>query len=159
MSDFIGFEVKGLKELQDKLKRLDDEAIGAGIEMANEYIVNYERTNQPTYTYVSIEQAGGFVSEKQRRFVMASLDDGTMQIPYKRTQDLANDWQVLGKGINQIVVNENPAAPWVKDIKTQSRMMFLRGWTVIQQDIQERMTEIIRKFDAGVKKAIKKIGL
>lgn len=163
--EFIGIDVHGLKELQEKFSRLPDAAIDAGTEEANRYIIDYERSKQPSYKYVSMAQAGYKISPAQIRFFFASGiwesdgEGGVKLNKYKRTQDLASGWKVLGRGKDQIVVNEAPGAKWVKDIRTQSQMMFLRGWTVIQEDVKDRMPEIIRKFEAGVKKAIHKLGL
>lgn len=159
-NNFVGFEIKGLKELQERLSKLPIEAQDAGVEAANEYLVNLEKTLQPPYKYVSYKQAyGGFISDRQRRYVMARIREGSIVIPYRRTQTMRNMWRVEGKGRNQIVVNEHPAAQWLKDIQTQARMMFLRNWTVIQEDVRRNGAQILRKFEAGVSKAIRKLRL
>ena len=154
---FIGIDVHGLKELRQKFEQLPDAVIGDGVELANEYLVNYEKTNQPSYRYVSLAEAyaGRPTLRKMQIWVFTHQPD----IPYHRTQELSGGWKTLGSGKNQIVVNEAQGAGWVKDIATQSRMMFLRGWTVIQQDVIERLPEITRKFEAGVKKALHRLGL
>lgn len=90
---------------------------------------------------------------------MARIREGTISIPYRRTQNLRRGWERIGDGRNQIVVNQVPYAGYVKDIQSQSRGHMLRGWNVIQNDLRERMEEIVRKFDAGVDKALKRLAL
>jgi len=158
MSNFVGVDIAGAKEIEEKLKQIPPEAQDAGVESAKVYIVNFEQA-YPPYTYVSIEQAGGWRSEKQRRYVMARIREGSIQIPYARTQTLRKGWRVEGSGRNQIVVNEVEYAPYVKDIQSQAQGHMLRGWGVVQTEIQDRMDEIVRKFDAGVKEALRKLGL
>lgn len=157
---FVGIDVIGLEELRAKLRTLRPEAADAGVENANKYLLDYERTAQPPYSYVSFKQAyGGFFSERQRRFVMANIADGGIVVPYRRTQDLRKGWQLLGTGTNQLLVNEVPAAAFTKDEATQARMMKMRGWTTVQQDVRDRMAEIVRRFEAGAQKAMRKLGL
>lgn len=158
MADFMGIDISGAKEIAEKLNQIPPEAQDAGVESANAYIVNFEQAYAP-YTYVSVEQAGGWKSERQRRYVMARIREGSIQVPYQRKQTLRKGWRVEGNGRNQIVVNEVDHAAVVKDIKSQSRGHMLRGWDVVQTEIQERVDEIVRKFDAGVKEALRKLGL
>jgi len=158
MTDFVGVNIAGARELADRINNVPPEAADDGVEAANEYIVNVEQAYAP-YAYVSIQQSGGWASERQRRYVMARIREGTISIPYRRTQNLRRGWERIGDGRNQIVVNQVPYAGYVKDIQSQSRGHMLRGWNVIQNDLRERMEEIVRKFDAGVDKALKRLAL
>lgn len=157
-SDFIGIEIIGDKELVERLGKLSPEMQDAGVESANVYVINKERAYIP-YKYVSTAQAGGWKSDKQRRYVMAAIRRGEISVPYKRTQELSKKWKVLGTGRNQIIVNEVPYSKWVKDIKTQTQGHMLRGWDVIQDDLRNWSKGILQKFEEGVRKAQKKLGL
>jgi len=164
MSDFIGIDVSGIEEIQAKLKKLPAEVIGAGIDEANVYLVNVLH-EYPTYHHVSRKQAypevGGWFSDKQRRYVMGAIKRGEITIPYRRTQELAKNWRVYGKGIDSIIANETPGAAYVQgNSRTeQSRMSKMIGWKGIDVIIVERINRIVEKFDAGVKKAMRKLGL
>lgn len=158
MDNFIGLDIAGSKELADKLDQLPPAAGDAGVESANDYIINVEQTYIP-YQHVSISQQGGWASDKQRRYVMARIREGSISVPYRRTQTLRKGWQRLGSGVNQIVVNQVPYAGYVKDIQSQSKGHMLGGWEVWQNEIRERAEEITRRFDAGVDKAMRKLGL
>ena len=158
MSDFIGIEITGDKELAERLGKLSPEMQDAGVESANAYVVNKQQAYIP-YKYVSVAQSGGWKSERQRRYVMAAIRSGEISIPYSRTQNLRKGWKTLGTGRNQIIVNEVPYSKWVKDIKTQSQGHMLRGWDVIQDDLRNWSKGILQKFEEGVRKAQKKLGL
>ena len=158
MADFVGIDVRGEKELAAKLEKLPLAAQDAGVEAANQKIISIEKI-YAKYRHVSVKQAGGWASDKQRKFVMASIRDGRIKIPYRRTQTLARNWKTYGSGRNQIVANETPYAQYVKDLAKQTMGHMLRGWDVIQTDLKNHMRGIVDAFDGGVKKAIRKLGL
>ena len=164
-SDFVGIDISGAPEIAAKLSQLPDEAANAGVESANEYVVEVMKA-YPPYTYFSRASAypdapagRGWFSAKQRRYVMAKMASGEFVPPYSRTQALRNDWKTLGYGVNQIVVNENPAAVYAYDDQRQARQMAGAGWKKLGETLRDRASRIVEKFDAGVKKAIKKLGL
>lgn len=158
-NDFVGISISGVPEIQSRLEGLYPQAADAGVENADVYIVDSLKI-YPPYSYVSVAQAGGWKSKKQRNYVMMQIARGIIN-PGRpsRTQRLSQGWQVVGKGANQIVVNDVPYAIYEYDIKSQSQMHMLQGWDVIPTFLQQRMSEIVRRFDAGVKNAIRKMGL
>ena len=158
MSDFIGIDISGDVELAAKLDQLPDNAADFGVEYANEYVLNMQRTYVP-YKHVSVAQAGGWKSDKQRRYVMAKIRSGEISVPYNRTQTLRKGWKLVGKGRNQIIANEVSYAKYVKDIRSQSQGHMLRGWEVIPNELRNKAAQILRRFNAGVKAGIKAIGL
>jgi len=148
----IGFETEGIPELQEKLKRL------SGVEPRREMseaVAKFLRTELqkiPRQHYVSRKRAYGksFDSDKQRRWFFASLADGSLKVPYRRSGKLRRDWQVMPFGATDyIVVNENPAAKWTQDADTQANMMRLRGWKTFQE-ILRRQSDRIRQVANGV---------
>jgi len=161
MSNFIGIDIIGEKELVEKLAKLPPAAIDAGIEEANKYLVNVLRSYPPQKSVTRVEAYGiPFFSDKQRRFFFAALRDGRIQVPYHRTQALARGWKTIGAGRNQIIANEVPYAYLVMGTSgEQSRHAAKIGWQRVVSIIQARMTRILENFDAGVKKAIRKLGL
>ena len=159
-NEFIGIDVIGPKEVQAKLAKLPEAAQDAGVDEANAYLLNVVRTYPPRAS-VSRAQAYGqtFQSDKQRRWFFAALNSGEISVPYRRTQDLSRSWHILGQGKKSILVNESPYAHFVQQKETQANMMRLIGWKAVEDIVQERMAKILEKFDAGVKKAIHKLGL
>lgn len=155
-NDFIGINIAGAKEVADRLDKIPTDGFGAGVEAANEYIVDMERA------YPSRVQHGEgnpykWSSDKQRRAFFATDGFGG-GIPYSRKQTLARGWKTIGSGKDQIVVNEVPYAQYVKDFKQQIGHMY-DGWDIIATDAMERMEQIVRKFDAGVSNWLKKMGM
>lgn len=96
---------------------------------------------------------GEFVSERQRRFVMASIRDGRIKFPFKRTNTLKNSWQkrITGTGtsITGEVVSSGATAPYnrlVQDRDRQARM-HQGNWATVQTVTERRRTTIQRYFD------------
>lgn len=160
MSDFVGIEIAGLEELIAKLEALPGEVQDEAIEAVNAYILNVLKA-YPPYAHVTFKNAyGGWFSDKQRRYVMARIREGTIT-PGKanRSQQFAREWDVLGYGRNSIIVNQTPYGPYLVGDTEQARMPQKIGWKKLGDTIKERMEQIIRHADIGVKNAIKKLGL
>lgn len=159
-NDFVGVEINGLEELQAKLKKLPPEVADEGANNAYDYLLNVMR-KYPPKKKVSRKQAYGvtFFSDKQRRFFFWALKSGAINVPYGRTQALSRGWRKVGEGRSAFLANESPYGVYMYDDVRQSRMSKLIGWKTLGQTLKERTKEIVRRFDAGTKKAIKKLGL
>ena len=68
-------------------------------------------------------------------------------------------WKTVGQGRNQIVANEVNYAGLVMGNSEQDRLHKKMGWKTMDARIKQRMNRIVEKFEAGVKKAIRKVGL
>ena len=160
MSDFVGIEIAGLDELIEKLGQLPDEVQDEAIEAVNQYMLNVLKA-YPPYAHVTFKSAyGGWFSDKQRKYVMARIREGTIRPGQpSRTQQFAQGWDVLGYGRNSIIVNQTPYGPYLVGDTEQARMPQKIGWRKLSDTVKGRMTEIVRRADAGVKNAIKKLGL
>jgi len=160
MDDLIGIDIRGVKEVQQALSRFPKDAVDFGADKMSEFIVDVLKQYPPRKS-VTRKQAYGqtFQSQKQRRWFFAALRSGEIQVPYIRTQGLRNGWKSIGKGAEQIIVNEREGAKFVMGNDTQSRHESLVGWLTIDGVIEEHKTGILKKFVGGVKRAIKKAGL
>ena len=157
--DFVGISVSGIPEIQSKLDKIYPEAADWGVEAVDEYLVN-SLHQYPPYSYVSMAQVGGFKSDAQRQFVMAKIRSGEITPGQpNRTQRLAQGWHTIGTGKDQIVVNDVDYAIYEYDIEHQSQMHMLQGWDVVQTFLEDRMSEIMRRFDAAVKNSLHNLGL
>ena len=150
MAEIVKVYITGYETLYQRLQRLPKEARDAGVEASNEYIVNQMQVQPP-------KPKGGFVwsSDKQRKYVMAKIREGGYT---GRTQQLRQGWKAVGKGYNQIVVNEKEYAQFVQD-SNQIIGHKLNGWQTVNQVLREKSKEILKKFEGGVKSAIKKLHL
>lgn len=154
--DFVGIDIQGWSEIKTRLDKLPPEAQDAGVESANAYIVKKEQAYIP-YKYVSMKQAR--VPLEARRKVAILIRKGIIKVPYRRTQTLRRGWKTVGAGRNQIIVNEVKYAPFVKAIKSQTMGHMLRGWDVIQNDLEKWTQGIVKQFEEGVKRAISNLRL
>jgi hypothetical protein len=150
-------QVQGVERVKATLDALPEDVQAETIQPVAELLVHSFQT-YPPYKYISRRQAYGvpFFSDRQRRFFFAALADGTITIPYQRTQALRNNWQILGDGQNTLIVNETPYAGLMQGVKKQSRMAILQGWKDLDIIVTERAGRIQRIIEGGVKKAIKK---
>jgi hypothetical protein len=84
----IGIEVKLPKQYMEKIKNMYKELaepvmVAVAIEVQNE--LSSQKPPKPK------KGAMQFVSAKQRAFVMASIANGTIQVPYRRGMDVRSD--------------------------------------------------------------------
>lgn len=162
-NNFVGVSIPDLPPLMKKIERLPSLVADEGTDKANDYILSVFRQYAP-YRYVSRKSAYGktFVSAKQRRYVMAMIGEGkiTPGTP-KRTQALAGGWRIIGAGVGSIVANEQVHAPYVQgnSKQEQSRHAKKIGWRGVDVLLEERAGQILRRFEAGVTRARKILGI
>ena len=157
-NELIGIEIKDADVIRS-LRQLPDDLQDSATDDVMEYMLNVERA-YPPQKHIPYKQAyGGWFSERQRRYVMAAINDGTITVPYPRTQGFSRGWKIIGSGRTSILVNESDAGPYLKDDQRQARMPKLGGWKTLAQDLKERAGKITDIVNAAVKKAIKKRGL
>jgi hypothetical protein len=106
----------------------------------------------PHYKYVTRRAAYGepFVSEKQRRFVMAGIRDGSISPGHSnRTMTLKKGWKTTGERTRTRIINQVPYAQFVQGNLTQSAHEYKAGWkkvnVLIQQNIRAAMDYARRK--------------
>lgn len=159
MSDFIAIDVQGIAQLQRLLHDLPPLVRDDVVDDVSRYLINVLHA-YPPYKYVSRRQAYGrtFVSDKQRRWFFASLADGSLQIPYRRTQNLSRGWKQVGRGAQSIIANETPYAALMMGDSEQTRHAALIGWRTLEQTLDERADRITEVAEAAAKKAVRKAG-
>ena len=152
MSGWIGIDITGIETLKQRLARLPKEAKDAAVETADAYLLQKLRTYPP--------KSGGkfkWKSDKQRKAVMAKLREQGGP-PYQRTQELRTGWKTEGKGFQQIIANEVPYADFVMGDNQQPGFPG-RGWKKAGEILANNARRVLDKFEEGVRKAIKKVGL
>jgi hypothetical protein len=160
-NDFVGIEVQGLAELQEKLAKLPRAAQDQVTDDLNVDAVNILKA-YPSQKTVTRKAAYGvsFFTDKQRRRFFANLNEGNIDSPYRRTQGLRNAWKVEGEGARSFIVNDAPGAMFVVGDETQqSRHEKLVGWKSALDTLNSHMRSLLAKANAAVKKAIRKVGL
>lgn len=98
-----------------------------------------------------------FVSERQRRYVMAAIRRGTIQVPYVRTGKLGQSWEyqitVTGNGLRGEVGPGVNYARWVQSSESQARIH--RGrWRTDLDAVNANRGAIVRHFRAAIQRAL-----
>lgn len=158
MSDFIGIEVAGIEELRREFGNWPGVIQDEVIDSANAYILKNIK-KYPPYKYVPFKTAyGGWFSEKQRRYVMARIAEGTIKpgMP-NRSNRLAQGWKVIDRGTQSIIVNEVPYAGYVMGDRTQARMHQKIGWDTLGDWVNNHMGGIVKAAREGLTNALRKL--
>jgi len=127
-------------------------------------VVNYMRMYED-YAYVSRAQAypsapagPGWFSDKQRRYVMAAIRRGEIQIPYARTMTLQAGWQVRSEGNgNYKISNIARYAQYVQGDGTQSRHEAMVGWKTVSQKVDDNQNRIMADARNAVRAAVRQL--
>lgn len=170
MSDFIGIDITGDKEIMTALQKLPTEVGGEVVDSLSKYIIDVYK-HYPTPKRVSRAEAfpnlsittpsgktlQGYSSWAQFKKIMSLVSSG--QVPYKRTQTLRNNWKQYGSGMKSIIANETPYSGYVMGSNTQqSRHLRMIGWMNFDKIFTERREQINRKMSAAINKALSKLG-
>ncbi len=141
----------GIKEAIDQLPR---RLRGKALEVGAKYLLKKYKL-YPRYKEVARKNAypevSGFFSDKQRRFVMAGIRNGTIQpgSPH-RTQALKNDWRIVGRGVALAIVNENPAAVFAYHPIYQARQLEMVGWRNIDIMTEENLNDTVLEIEVYI---------
>jgi hypothetical protein len=97
-----------------------------------------------------------FKSDRQRGWFFASLKDGSLEIPYTRSHNLSDGWEVIGSGEKAILVNESPYAKYAYGDSTQNMLLAAIGWRKLSKMLKDNKGMIVQKARAAVRKALRK---
>lgn len=150
---------RGIPELQAWLKSLAQNVKRIASEAVAEYLVGDEShglKHYPPYQHITVKQAyGGFVSDKQRRYVMARINEGSITpgVPH-RTGELQRGWEYKAQGSRYAITNSTQYAQYVVGGQ-QANMQRLIGWRLVWQNIQDNLKGAYRHAQAQVKAWLK----
>ena len=150
---------KGIPELQRRLKSLASDIKDVATRAVAEYLVG-DRTHglkhYPEYRHVPYSRIGGFVSARQRRYVMARIREGTIDpgAPH-RTGNYQRGWQAINEGVKTQIVNSVPYAQYVGGDETQARLNKKVGWRTVSAIISTNVAGAIRHAEAAINKIVK----
>lgn len=158
----IGFNMRGQEDVNKFLKSLPHGTMRVAVAAFTEYILgnnNHGLKYNPPQKKVTRIQAYGesFVSDKQRRWFFANLNDGTLDIPSARTGKLSEGWKIYGSDYQKKIVNKVPYSPYVQGF-TQSRMSKLGGWHPWPEVITSNMKGAMQAARQAVNRWLKTRG-
>jgi hypothetical protein len=156
----LSFVTKGITELKSKLNKLANNVqaeVGKGV---GGYVIEKMQEYVP-YAHVPFKSAyGGWFSDKQRKYVMAKIREGSIRpgAP-SRTQSLRNGWNMVqGDGLTTIK-NSVPYAGYVIGDADQSRMHKKIGWWTVSAKLGKIVQGVMDVAKVSVDVAIKRLGL
>lgn len=156
LGNFLHVDIVGADEVAQKLQRLFPEVTDPATEAANDVLIELLSAGYDTpYTYVSWAEIGGFITERQRRFVMAMMSQGLMTAGIDaRTFEMLNSWEKVGLGANQYVVNTSAHAPWVMGQGEQARMHIAQGWLDDYEWASRHSDEVVKAYQDALDAAL-----
>lgn len=152
----ITVKVRGVEKLQSFFASLPKHLRGiATVAMSEWFIGNGTRglKRYPPYKYITRKSAYGqtFVSDKQRRYVMAKIRSGEIDPGYPhRTGEYQRGWTTINKGVKTQIVNDVPYAGFVGGDDTQARLNKKVGWRTVSQIISTNIAGAIRHASAKI---------
>lgn len=163
MTEAISIRVRGVEQLQDLFNKIPLYAKKEAVKAVGEYLIGNERRglrHLVKQNYVSRKAAYGvtFFSDKQRKYVMARIREGSI-VPghYRRTGATAGGWrmQTTGGGYDAKLINPSRGAPWVMGDDTQSRHEAMVGHRKVEDVISTNIKGAMQAANVAVKKWIR----
>jgi len=159
----ISIKVLGIEELRKFLADLPRGTMRDGISAATVYLIgddNHGLKHLVNYKYVSRKAAYGktFVSDRQRRFVMAAIRDGRIK-PGRdnRTGATANGWKYIttSNGYQTRIYNQTQGAKFVQSDDFQARQPAKAGHRKVSDVISTNIRGAMQAAERAVDKWIK----
>lgn len=158
----IKIQVKGLEKVQAFLREIPLGVKTHAQRAVTEYLIGIEGggmlggvshglAHYVPYRYISVAQAGGWKSDKQRRYVMAMIREGKIDpgVPH-RTGEMQRGWTYHEEMGRYRIVNEVPYAGYVMGDTEQTRMHELGGWRKVAEVVQSNLAGAFRHAQAMV---------
>jgi hypothetical protein len=148
---------RGLEEFQSYISSLARNLRGIVTEAVSDYLIGDGRhglKHYVPYRYVTRRAAYGktFVSDKQRRFVMAMISEGRIDpgAPH-RTGKLQRAWMKQGGGVGTRIINAADHAPFVMGTGTQARQPAKVGWRQVADIIETNIKGAIWHAESKIR--------
>jgi len=153
----LTIQLRGLPEIRKKLGAVQGRKFTRGLMMGAGEHLKSKFARYPARKSVTRTQAYGqpFSTDRQRRWFFASLRDGSLQVPHRRTREFGNKWYVKEKGAGAVVGNPMPYGDYVMG-EGQARLLMLVGWKkaidiagaekgTLERKIQQQINRLLEK--------------
>ena len=159
----ISVSVRGIEQLKAFLLRVPVEVRRIAVEVATEYIIgdsSHGLKHMVNYKYVSRKAAYGqtFVSDKQRRYVMAKIKSGEITPGREnRTWAMGAGWRYTkqGGGFGATIYNKVKGAEFVYGDETQANQIRMVGHRTISSVISTNIKGAMQRVNQFVEKWLK----
>lgn len=152
-------ELRGMKELQAKLNKLDN----VGNTLRLPMVQSAEQVRSYTAQYpqaTSANRAHGTVPDRYYQRGTGSVYVGKSGVRVvKRSEMLNRSWSIRygfsSKEAQATIGTRASYAKWVHDERKQARIHAMRGWRTAQNVFKVLSGQITRRFDAAIEAALK----
>ena len=159
----VNVSVRGIEKLQALFKRVPVEIRKGAVEEATKYFIGdsvHGLKHMVNYKYVSRKAAYGqtFLSDKQRRYVMARIHEGTINPGSGyRSGEMARGWSYKkqGGGYGATIYNPVKGAEFVYGDASQANQIRMVGHRTISAVIKSNLAGAIMKVNEFVARWIK----
>ncbi len=144
-----GIEIKGLKELMQQIKDLEQLKGLKAVLLAAGKTLRDKLAEYPPQKSISRESVYGssFKSDKQRRYFFYALKNSLITVPYDRGNSgerFKASWAMAAEndGLTIVIGNDTTYGPYLMDPKQQSKMMAALGWPTIDKVADDNAAEV-----------------
>lgn len=147
---------RGVPELQAWLLSLANGVKDEATRSVAEYLVGDEThglKHYPPYRHVPYSQIGGFKSDKQRRYVMARIREGSITPGISASNGYLRDaWTYKAQGSRYDITNDVGYAKYLVGPGSQSLHSQRQGWRITIDTIRDNLAGAYRHANANIKK-------
>lgn len=155
----IRITIRNIEPIKDRIDVIKHGFRGVAVHAANVYLIGNDQRglrHYVNYRYVSRKSAFGqtFKSDRQRRFVMARIAEGSITPGRSnRTNGIKEGWIIQGSSTQERIVNAVPGVNYVFG-KQQSRQIQKVGWRKTTDIIQTNIAGMARAAQLAINKLI-----
>jgi hypothetical protein len=150
----IKVAVKGIEKIQEFLRALPLGTKTVATRGVAEYLigdVSHGLKHYPPYTHVPYSAIGGFRSDRQRRYVMARIREGSIEPGISASNGYFRDaWRISGEAPRYNLVNDVGYAGFLVGDSQQSLHSQKQGWRKISQTIADNLAGALQNAIAKV---------
>ena len=158
----IQYQTRKVKEVVHRLKDIPPRAMKAVLRAVGLWLIGEQsrglKQYQP-YKYITRKKAYGktFVSDRQRRYVMAAIREGRIEPGFPhRTGGTQRAWTYVPKDERHaFIVNQKRSAYFTKHDTGQARLNALAGWKKVAKDIRDNIAGALRAARAKMNEILR----
>jgi hypothetical protein len=146
---------RGVPELQAWLKSLNQQVKDVATRAVAEYLIGdttHGLKHYPPYRHVPWAQIGGFISDRQRKYVMAKIREGSITPGISQSNGYLRDaWRYKAQGSRYEITNDVGYAPFLVG-QEQARRPVVQGWRKATETIKANLAGAYKHANAEIRK-------
>jgi hypothetical protein len=155
----IKVSIKGVDKVVEYLRTVPLGVKTVAGRSVAEYLVgntSHGLKHYPPYKHVPYSAIGGFKSDKQRRYVMARIREGTIDPGYSASNGYLRDaWTIGGEPPRYVIKNDVHYAGFLVGDQDQSLHSQKQGWRTVSRNIADNIAGAIRAANLAIAKWLK----